>query len=59
MSITRRSLLKSTAAAAALSAGAARIVRAQPAPVKLGVMLPMSGIGAEAGAARAISATSL
>ena len=51
MSITRRSLLKSTAAAAALSAGAARIVRAQPAPVKLGVMLPMSGIGAEAGAA--------
>jgi branched-chain amino acid transport system substrate-binding protein len=51
MTLSRRSLLKSTAAAAALTAGSSRILRAQPAPVKLGVMLPMSGIGAEAGAA--------
>lgn len=51
MTISRRSLLKSTAAAAALTAGSTRVLRAQPLPVKLGVMLPMSGIGAEAGAA--------
>ena len=51
MSLTRRTVLKSTAAAAVLTLGSTRIIRAQPAPIKLGVMLPMSGIGAEAGAA--------
>ena len=50
MTVSRRHLLKTTAAAAALSVAGTRIVRAQGAPIKLGVMLPMSGIGAEAGA---------
>jgi len=49
MQTQRRHLLTIAAAAAAIGPG--RIVRAQPAPVRLGVMLPMSGIGAEAGAA--------
>lgn len=51
MTISRRTLLKSTAAAAALTAGSSHLVLAQSRPVKLGVMLPMSGIGAEVGAA--------
>lgn len=49
MQTQRRQLLTIAAAAAAIGPG--RIVRPQPAPVRLGVMLPMSGIGAEAGAA--------
>jgi branched-chain amino acid transport system substrate-binding protein len=52
MALQRRTLLQGAAAgAAALGLGATRIVRAQPAPLKLGVMLPMSGIGAEVGVA--------
>lgn len=51
MSISRRSILRSTAAAAVLGGGSSRMLRAQPTPLKLGVSLPMSGIGAEAGAA--------
>lgn len=49
MSLNRRTVLQGAVAAA--STLAAPFVRAQPAPLKLGVMLPMSGIGAEAGAA--------
>ena len=51
ISLPRRSILKAAASSAALSLGATRIVRAQPAPIKVGVMLPMSGIGAEVGTA--------
>lgn len=51
MNFKRRDLLKGAAGSVALSLGATRIVRAQPAPIKVGVMLPMSGIGAEVGTA--------
>lgn len=50
MSLNRRTLLKTAGAAAAVLASPP-FVHARPAPLKLGVMLPMSGIGAEAGAA--------
>ena len=48
MTLSRRTILQGTAA---FTLGTTRIVRAKPAPIRLGVMLPMSGIGAEAGAA--------
>ncbi|MEB0059838.1 MULTISPECIES: ABC transporter substrate-binding protein [unclassified Variovorax] len=51
MNFKRRDLLKGAAGSAALGLGATHIVRAQPAPIKVGVMLPMSGIGAEVGTA--------
>ncbi|MEN2977533.1 ABC transporter substrate-binding protein (plasmid) [Tistrella bauzanensis] len=52
--ITRRGFLAGTAAAAAFGTAAAmgiRPARAQKAPLRVGAMFPMSGIGAEAGAA--------
>jgi branched-chain amino acid transport system substrate-binding protein len=49
MPLTRRTLLKGAAATASL--GAARFASAQTGPIKIGVILPMSGIGADAGAA--------
>ncbi|CAN5327055.1 ABC transporter substrate-binding protein [soil metagenome] len=51
MSLTRRSTLKAAAGAAASTLIGLPTARAQGAPIKLGIMLPMSGIGAEAGAA--------
>ncbi|AMM25949.1 ABC transporter substrate-binding protein [Variovorax sp. PAMC 28711] len=51
MNFKRRDLLKGAAGSAALGLGATRIVRAQNAPIRVGVMLPMSGIGAEVGTA--------
>ena len=51
MSLHRRSLLRGAGAAAVLGATGARFARAQGGPVRIGTMLPMSGIGAEAGAA--------
>ena len=53
MSMKRRSFLQSSAAAAAgvLGLSSMQPVRAQPGPVRIGVILPMSGIGAESGAA--------
>ncbi len=50
MPLTRRTVLKSAAAAGALAAGAPAI-HAQSTPLRVGLILPMSGIGAEAGAA--------
>ena len=49
MTLSRRSVLKSAAAGAAVLG--APFVRAQPGPVRIGLILPMSGIGADAGAA--------
>jgi branched-chain amino acid transport system substrate-binding protein len=51
MTLPRRTLLQAASAAAVLGAAGARPLRAQGAPVKIGAMLPMSGIGAEAGTA--------
>ena len=51
MSLHRRSLLRGAAAATVLGATGARFAHAQGGPVRIGAMLPMSGIGAEAGAA--------
>ncbi|SIQ47591.1 MULTISPECIES: ABC transporter substrate-binding protein [Pseudacidovorax] len=50
MSLQRRTLIQAAGAGAVLAATAAPWVRAQPGPVRIGAMLPMSGIGAEAGA---------
>ncbi len=49
MTVTRRTLIKGAAAAATLGAG--RFASAQTGPMKIGLILPMSGIGADAGAA--------
>lgn len=49
MSLNRRSIIKGVAAAATLATGA--YSRAQGGPLRVGLILPMSGIGAEAGAA--------
>lgn len=49
MSLSRRSIIQGAAAAAAV--GATGIARAQAGPLRVGLILPMSGIGAEAGAA--------
>jgi branched-chain amino acid transport system substrate-binding protein len=51
MTIPRRTLLQAASAAAVLGAAGARPLRAQGAPIRVGAMLPMSGIGAEAGTA--------
>src|SRR5512140_832105 len=52
MTISRRSLLKGAAlGAGAATLGAGQIARAQSVPVRIGLILPMSGIGADAGAA--------
>ncbi|RYF80204.1 MAG: ABC transporter substrate-binding protein [Comamonadaceae bacterium] len=51
MSINRRQILQATGAAAVLGGTGARFAHAQGGPVRIGAMLPMSGIGAEAGAA--------
>ena len=52
MSMKRRHFLQTTAAAAGvLGLPLLHTARAQAGPVRIGVMLPMSGIGAEAGAA--------
>ncbi|WP_225785354.1 ABC transporter substrate-binding protein [Xenophilus sp. Marseille-Q4582] len=51
MSIQRRQILQAAGAAAVLGSGGARFsAHAQGGPVRIGAMLPMSGIGAEAGA---------
>jgi len=49
MSLSRRSIIQGAAAAAAV--GATGIARAQSGSLRIGLILPMSGIGAEAGAA--------
>jgi branched-chain amino acid transport system substrate-binding protein len=49
MSINRRSIIKGAAGAATLAG--AGFARSQSGPVRVGLILPMSGIGAEAGAA--------
>ncbi len=51
MTLTRRTTLKAAAGATASALIGLPAARAQGAPIRLGVMLPMSGIGAEAGAA--------
>jgi branched-chain amino acid transport system substrate-binding protein len=54
MSLKRRTFIQAASAAAVLGAASARFLppaRAQGAPIRIGAMLPMSGIGAEAGAA--------
>ncbi|RYF73404.1 MAG: amino acid ABC transporter substrate-binding protein, partial [Comamonadaceae bacterium] len=51
MTLHRRTLIQAASAAAVLGATGARFAHAQGSPVKVGAMLPMSGIGAEAGAA--------
>ncbi|RDI22602.1 ABC transporter substrate-binding protein [Pseudacidovorax intermedius] len=51
MKTDRRHFLQATAAAAVLGSVGVRPVRAQGGPIRIGLMLPMSGIGAEAGAA--------
>lgn len=51
MQIQRRHVLHAGAAAAVLGAAGLRPARAQTGPVRIGLILPMSGIGAEAGAA--------
>lgn len=53
MTLSRRSVLKTAALGAVTGAGLAgtRFAYAQATPLKIGVALPMSGIGAEAGAA--------
>lgn len=49
---SRRSVLKGAAAGVGASVlAASRVARAQTGPLKIGLILPMSGIGAEAGAA--------
>ena len=50
MSLNRRSVL-CAASTGALAMSAPAFLRAQNAPLKIGLILPMSGIGAEAGAA--------
>ncbi len=47
----RRNFLQATAAAGVMGLPGVRMAHAQTGPVRIGVMLPMSGIGAEAGAA--------
>lgn len=51
MSMKRRAFLQATAAAGVMGLPGVRMAHAQTGPVRIGVMLPMSGIGAEAGAA--------
>ena len=51
MQMKRRQFLHGTAAAAVLGAVGTRPAFAQGGPLRIGLMLPMSGIGAEAGAA--------
>lgn len=51
MRIQRRTLLRAAAAASILGPVGARMAQAQGGPIRIGTMLPMSGIGAEAGAA--------
>ncbi|SEB04734.1 ABC transporter substrate-binding protein [Variovorax sp. YR216] len=53
MSMKRRSFLQTSAAAAVgvMGLSSMNVARAQSGPIRIGVMLPMSGIGAEAGAA--------
>ncbi|RZL91970.1 MAG: ABC transporter substrate-binding protein [Variovorax sp.] len=51
MNLQRRTLIQAASAAAVLGAAGARFSHAQGGPVRVGAMLPMSGIGAEAGAA--------
>lgn len=51
MTLQRRSFIRTASAAAILGAVGARPLRAQPGPIRIGAMLPMSGIGAEAGTA--------
>ncbi len=51
MQIKRRQFLHGTAAVAVLGAVGTRPAFAQGGPIRIGLMLPMSGIGAEAGAA--------
>jgi len=54
MSLKRRTLVQAVGAATLLGAAGTRFspsARAQGGPVRIGAMLPMSGIGAEAGAA--------
>ncbi|MDM0075976.1 ABC transporter substrate-binding protein [Variovorax sp. J2P1-59] len=53
-SLNRRTLIQAASAAAVLGAAGTRfssLAHSQGTPVKIGAMLPMSGIGAEAGAA--------
>lgn len=50
MTLTRRSVLRA-AGTGALGMSAPAFLRAQNAPLKIGLILPMSGIGADAGAA--------
>jgi branched-chain amino acid transport system substrate-binding protein len=51
MSMKRRTFLRATAAAGVMGLPGVRSAYAQTAPIRIGVMLPLSGIGAEAGAA--------
>ncbi|RZI94013.1 MAG: ABC transporter substrate-binding protein, partial [Variovorax sp.] len=51
MSMKRRAFLQTAAAAGVMGLPGVRMAQAQTGPVRIGVMLPMSGIGAEAGAA--------
>lgn len=51
MKTDRRHFLQATAAAAVLGSVGVRPAQAQGGPIRIGLMLPMSGIGAEAGAA--------
>ena len=51
MSIRRRSFLQATAAAGVMALPGVKAAYAQTAPICIGVILPLSGIGAEAGAA--------
>lgn len=51
MTLSRRDLLKSAVAASALGLPFIRTGQAQANPVRIGLILPMSGIGADAGAA--------
>ncbi len=49
--MSRRSVIASVGALTGLALAKPRTLRAQNAPIRIGVMFPMSGIGAEAGAA--------
>lgn len=51
MNLQRRTLIQAASAATVLGAAGTRFSHAQGGPVRVGAMLPMSGIGAEAGAA--------
>jgi branched-chain amino acid transport system substrate-binding protein len=51
MVIKRRQFIQTAAASGLLALPGVRFAHAQTSPVRIGVMLPMSGIGAEAGAA--------